>query len=435
MDALDDFGFTGRDSHFAIRGSRPHISLSAHLLSLSPDYRGAGINRYIYGLLTNLPVVNGHSRYTAYLGDGRMRAVSPPSLDLCISRLPTVRPVVRIAWEQFVQPWVLARDRVDLVHALAYALPLACPARSLVTIHDLSFLLFPDAFDAANRLYLTAATRLAARQADAVIVVSENTRRDVIRLLGVPAGRVLVVLNGVDPTFKPIADADAVARFRRERGLPDRFILFVGTLEPRKNLVRLVEAFHRRPIRSNPVRLVLAGGVGWRYAGLLRRVEELGLRDRVLFPGFVPYDQLPWWYNAAELFVFPSRYEGFGLPPLEAMACGTPVIASTASSLPEVVGDAGLLVEPDDVDGLAEAMARLLGDADLRAELRTRGLARAATYSWRRTAAETARVYWTVLGTTPPGAVPERACAADNTGGVTPPVRPEDAPGQPGGQS
>jgi glycosyltransferase involved in cell wall biosynthesis len=127
------------------------------------------------------------------------------------------------------------------------------------------------------------------------------------------------------------------------------------------------------------------------------------LSDRVLFPGFVPYDQLPWWYNAAELFIFPSRYEGFGLPPLEAMACGTPVIASTASSLPEVVGDAGLLVEPDDVDGLAEAMIRLLDNADLLGDLRARGLARAATYSWRRTAAETAQVYWTVLGATPPG--------------------------------
>jgi glycosyltransferase involved in cell wall biosynthesis len=398
MDAHDDPQSEMSAPRLATRGSRFHVGLNAHLVSLSANYRGAGINRYICGLLTNLPVVDAENHYTAYLGDARMRRVAPPALSLRVSRLPTARPAVRIAWEQTAQPLALVRDRIDLVHGLAYALPLVCPTRSVVTIHDLSFMLFPAAFNTINRLYLTAATRHAVRRADAVVTVSEHTRQDVIRLLNARPGRVFAVPNGVDSDFRPIADAERVARFRRDQGLPERFVLFVGTIEPRKNLIRLVEAFHRGKIGSTGVKLVLGGGVGWRYSGLLRRVEELGLGDEVLLPGFISRDQLPWWYNAAEVFVFPSRYEGFGLPPLEAMACGTPVIASTASSLPEVVGDAGLLVGPDDVEGLAEAMLRMLSNDDLRADFRRRSLARAATFSWRRTAAETARVYRAVLG-------------------------------------
>lgn len=384
--------------------TRPHIALNAHLLSLSRDYRGAGIHRYICGLLTHLPQVDGEFRYTAFVGDGRVRQICSRSLSLRVSRLPTVKPVVRIAWEQFLQPWELAMGRVDLVHSMAYALPLVCPARSVVTVHDLSFLLFPSAFNRANRLYLTASTRLAVRRADAIIAVSKNSRRDLVRLVGARADRVAVVPNGVDPAFRPL-DPEALAHFRQERGLPQAYILFVGTLEPRKNLATLIRAYARlrqiaRVSRSGatvPHRLVVVGGVGWRYQGILRLVEELGLRDEVVFAGFVPHEELPWWYGAADLFVFPSLYEGFGLPPLEAMACGTPVISSNAASLPEVVGDAGWLVSPTDVEELAEAMRRVILDPALREEMKARGLARASQYSWHRTAQETAQVYRRVL--------------------------------------
>ncbi len=377
--------------------TRPHIALNAHLLSLSHDYRGAGIHRYICGLLMHLPQVDGGFRYTAFVGDGRVRHICSPHLSLRVSRLPTVKPVVRIAWEQFLQPWELARGHVDLVHSMAYALPLVCPARSVVTVHDLSFLLFPEAFNPANRLYLTTFTRLTVRRADALVAVSENTRRDLVRLLGARPERVAVVPNGVDPAFRPL-DPEAVARFRRERGLPEAYILFVGTLEPRKNLTTLLRAYARlRQMAQVPHRLVVVGGVGWRYQGVLPLIEELGLRDEVVFAGFVPHQELPWWYGAADLFVFPSLYEGFGFPPLEAMACGTPVVSSNAASLPEVVGDAGRLVSPRDVEELAEGMRRVLLDSTLREEMRARGLARAREYSWERTARETAQAYRRVL--------------------------------------
>jgi glycosyltransferase involved in cell wall biosynthesis len=205
-----------------------------------------------------------------------------------------------------------------------------------------------------------------------------------------PATKVEVVYNGVDPSFRPLP-ADEVGAFRRERGLPDRFILFVGTLEPRKNVARLVEAYARLPERRPA--LVLVGGKGWLYDEIFGRVEALNLSREIHCAGYVPADDLPWWYNAAELFVYPSLYEGFGLPPLEAMACGTPVVTSTASSLPEVVGSAGLMVDPTEIEELTTAMERMLKDRDMRQQMRAAGLAQAQRFSWVETARRTVETY------------------------------------------
>ncbi|HIC93621.1 MAG TPA: glycosyltransferase family 1 protein [Anaerolineae bacterium] len=375
-----------------------HIGLNAHLLSLTETYRGAGINCYIRNLLAHLPRVDGDNRYTAFLGDRRFAADPSPSLRF--SRLPTARPPVRILWEQAVQPWALKKEGVDLLHALAFVAPLLSPCPFVVTIYDLGFLLHPKSFKPLKRLYLSLFTRLSARRARRVIAISESTKRDVVRLLEVPPERVDVVYCGVDGAFRPLP-AERVAAFRRRRGLPERFILFVGTLEPRKNVGRLIEAFsllrgratNLQTCKLANLKLVIGGAKGWMYGDIFARVEELGLRDEVLFPGYIPFEELPLWYNAAELFVYPSLHEGFGLPVLEAMACGTPVVASQTSSLPEVVGEAGMLVDPRDIGGLAEAMERALMDEGRRREMRERGLRRAAGFSWERTARETAQVY------------------------------------------
>ncbi|MBN1135196.1 MAG: glycosyltransferase family 4 protein, partial [Anaerolineae bacterium] len=182
-----------------------------------------------------------------------------------------------------------------------------------------------------------------------------------------------------------------VSAFRADRGLPDRFILFVGTLEPRKNIARLIQAYAQLPGARPP--LFFVGGKGWFYDEVFALVERLNLGAEVRFVGYVPIDELPWWYNAAQMLVYPSLYEGFGLPPLEAMACGTPVVVSTASSLPEVVGQAGLLVDPTDTQGLATAMDQCLNDLDLRARMKALGLAQAAVFSWRETARRTVGSY------------------------------------------
>jgi len=186
-------------------------------------------------------------------------------------------------------------------------------------------------------------------------------------------------------------DASQVAAFRAKQGIGDQFILFVGTLEPRKNVVRLIEAYAQLPKGRPP--LMLIGGRGWLYDEIFARVEALDLSQEVHFVGYVPAEELPWWYNAATLFVYPSLYEGFGLPPLEAMACGTPVVTSTASSLPEVVGRAGLAVDPDDTGELAEAMDKVLSDRPLQEELGARGITQARAFSWQATAAGTVASY------------------------------------------
>jgi len=370
-----------------------HIGLNAHLLSLAQTYRGAGINWYIHNLLLNLALADQENQYTVFLGDRRF----PPNLGLTLrtSWLPTTHPLVRIGWEQLVQPFVLWQEKIDLLHSLAFITPLVSPCPSVVTIYDLSFIIFPQGFKYFKRLYLALFTRLSAQKARRIITISESTKRDTVRLLGVSSKKVDVVYCGVDEAFRPLPEGE-VASFRQKRGLPERIMLFVGTIEPRKNVARLVEAYSR--LRDGQVKLVIGGARGWLYEEVFARVEELGLTGDVLFPGYIPPDELPLWYNAAELFVYPSLYEGFGLPPLEAMACGTPVITSNVSSLPEVVGEAGLTVDPMDSEGLAEAMSQVLSDEALRQSMRERGLDRAARFSWAEAARETAEVYRRALG-------------------------------------
>ncbi len=371
-----------------------HVGLNAHLLTLNRSYRGAGINSYIYHLLRHLGQIDSDFHYRVFLSERRF---VDDRLTLHYSRWPTHRPLVRILWEQLAQPVVLRRAGVDLLHAMAFAGPLVTPCPFVVTIYDLSFLRYPGAFRPWNRWYLSRFTALSARRARRVIAISESTKRDVVRLLGVPEDRIDVVYCGADDIFRPLP-GDEVARFRRERALPDRFILFLGTLEPRKNVQTLVRAYSRwRRIEPGIPRLVVAGGKGWYYDQIFAEVERLGLTGEVIFPGYVRQEELPMWYNAAELFVYPSRFEGFGLPVLEAMACGTPVVTTNAASLPEVAGDAALLVPPDDEPALIEAMRRALNDGDLRREMTVKGYAHAATFTWERAARQTVTTYQRAL--------------------------------------
>jgi len=222
-------------------------------------------------------------------------------------------------------------------------------------------------------------------------------KADVERHLRLPPERVRVVPLAAAPSFRPLEDATKMAAVRAKYDLPERFILNVGALEPGKNQATLVRAFRRLRRGGVEQALVIAGPPAWRYERLLRLVDRLGLTDEVRFLGYVPAEDLVALYNLADLFAFPSLYEGFGLPPLEAMACGTPMVCSNAASLPEVVGDAAITVDPYDVEGLAQAMHRVLTDASLREELRAKGLAQAKQFTWERTARETVAVYRQVL--------------------------------------
>lgn len=367
----------------------PRVALNAQLLNLRGNYRSAGINWYIYNLLKNLEAIPDFE-YIVFLSDPNSRDHFR-RLRLIQSRLPTHRPLVRIFWEQFVLTPALYALRADLLHALAFAGPRAIHIPWIVTLYDLSFMKFPQSFNAANRTYLTYAVRDSLRRANYAIAISESTKRDLVSHFGVAPNQVRVIYCGVDPAFTPDTDT---TELRKKYSLPEKFILYLGTIEPRKNIVRLIRAFARAKRDAKlPHQLILVGAYGWKFAEINRAAADSGVADDVRFIGYAPQAELASWYCAADLFVFPSLYEGFGMPPLEAMACGTPVVTSNTSSLPEVVGDAGLMVAPEDERALADAIIQAVTDRNKRDEMRARALRQAKKFSWARAARETAALY------------------------------------------
>ena len=278
---------------------------------------------------------------------------------------------------------------------MAFALPLAWRGPAVVTIFDLSFLRYPERLSPGRRLYLRLVTRISGRRARRVIAISESGRAEIAALLSIPLERIDVARPGVGPDFSPYPPS-VVTDFRARHGLPKRFILYLGTLEPRKNLDTLLRAYARLPQRP-AVKLVLAGAPGWDTAPLYSLVEALGLSDDVILPGYIPGNLLPMWYNAAELFVYPSVYEGFGIPLVEAMACGVPVVASDTTSLPEAVGPAGALVPPADVEAWTATLSHLLDDSTARREMAIRGRQHAEQFTWMETARQTVAAYHRAL--------------------------------------
>jgi glycosyltransferase involved in cell wall biosynthesis len=276
----------------------------------------------------------------------------------------------------------------EVLFVPAHSLPPISPKATVATVHDLGYIHFPDEHPPAARWLRRQANRWSARRATQVIAVSGVTRDDLVRYEGIPPSKISVVHHGRGPAFRP-AEMSAVSAVRQHYGLADPYLLFVGTLQPRKNLERLLPAFDRVATEEPSLTLALVGAIGWQSERLTQALATIRHRDRVKLLGLVDDADLPALMSGALALAFPSLYEGFGLPAVEAMACGTPVLTSNTSSMPEVVGDAGLLVDPLDVAAIADGLARLARDGTLRTELRQRGLARAATFTWERAARET----------------------------------------------
>jgi len=301
--------------------------------------------------------------------------------------------------EQFTVPLDLRRERIDLFHAPHYVLPPLTPCKSVVTIHDCIHLRFPQYLP--NRLayvYARSSLWMATHRAARVLTVSETSKRDILRYFNVPEKKIDVIYNAIDERLGEAPTAAEVDQVRERYQLNDPFILYAGNIKPHKNLERLIEAFYR--MRRGPlehIKLLIIGDEISKYATLRRTVHRLKLHKHVRFFGFVPDKTLASLYRLASVFVFPSLYEGFGLPPLEAMAAGTPVITSNVSSLPEVVGDAAILIDPYDLDAIADAMRRVLTDEALRQDLRARGLARVKEFSWDRSISRVREIYGEVL--------------------------------------
>ncbi len=297
-----------------------------------------------------------------------------------------------------ILPSEVAVGSADVFHATNYVSPRTFATPLVVTVQDLALARFPDLGTRALRR-IVERTRRSVEAAERVIAPSQSTRQDLIQLLGTPPGKIRVIAHGVDPCFRPRRDARDSASARQRFAFGRHYLLHVGTLEPRKNLTTLIGAYARlrREHRLEHL-LVLTGELGWSYKGIFRLVDDLGLRNEVRMTGRLPASDLPGLYAGADLFVCPSLYEGFGLPVLEAMACGTPVVTSNVSSLPEVAGEAALLIDPRSEAELAEAMIRALTDTSLRKQMRSSGLDQARRFSWERCARETLAVYEEAAG-------------------------------------
>ena len=357
----------------------------------------AGLGRYAASLAEALLALG--VPLTAFLNDPRESRLQPPLSELPTysARLPRKRWRLRAALSYFGGPSMdRALGDVQLFHATEHLLPKLTRARSVFTLHDTAYLLFPEYHLPRNRIYLRAMMPRFLERADRIIAVSENTRRDALRLYRLDPGKIEVIPEGVDARFRPDVDDTIISAVRRRYGLPKRFILCISTIEPRKNLTTLLEAYAALRHDHRDVRLVIVGGKGWLFERFFERLRSLGLERDVVLTGYVPDEDVPALLNAAEVFAFPSEFEGFGLPPLEAMACGVPVVCSNAASLPEVVGEAGVLLPPRDVAAWVEALGRLLDDAQLREDLRARGLERASRFTWDAAARMTLDVYRSV---------------------------------------
>jgi glycosyltransferase involved in cell wall biosynthesis len=330
----------------------------------------------------------------AFCAPGAAAALAAPGLRLRPVALARAGRPARIAWTQLLAGRAAGGLPADLLHGVHYELPLRTRLPAVVTVHDLTMLTHPEWHQASKVRYFAWAIRRAVAAARRVLCVSATTAHDLGELLGVPPERVDVTPLGTD--LRP-APAGAVQAVRRRLGIDGPYLLGLGTVEPRKDLPTLVRAFASLA-GELPHRLVLAGLAGWGAGELAAAVAASGVAERVLLAGYVPEADKAALLTGAEVFAYPSRYEGFGLPVLEAMACGTPAVTTTGGSLPEVGGDAAVLVEPGDAGALAAAIAKLAADPAARQDAAARGLRRAATFTWRRCADLTAAAYRRAVG-------------------------------------
>ena len=351
-----------------------------------------GIGTYIRNLLRQLARLDHTSEFVLFCRPEDRTAVG--TLAQNFRAVPVNAGNYSVA-EQITLPWAVRREGVTLFHAPHYVLPPLVTCRSVVTIHDCIHLMFPQYLP--NRLayaYARASIALASKQATRVLTVSESSKRDILRFMDVPADKIVVIHNAYDERFSVEPREEDVIRVSERYQLRDEFVLYAGNVKPHKNLARLIEAFHLVRNRGlDHLKLVLIGDEISKYAALRRAVHQHQLHKYVRFLGYVPEETLAVMYRLAGVFVFPSLYEGFGLPPLEAMASGTPVVTSNVSSLPEVAGDAALLVDPYDPAAIADGIYTVLTDSSVRQNLREKGVARARQFSWEASVRKVREIY------------------------------------------
>ena len=365
--------------------------------------QGAGIGRYTRCLSRALAELDTESQYTLFVagGWGEGDGLGPWPDNFRVRAVPFTDRILNILWQRMHVPLPIQAftGQIDLFHSPDFVLPPLGSAPALLPVHDLSFLTVPEHFVPGFREYLERAVSRGVRKATHILADSQSTRRDLIELMGVSPEKITVIYPGVEARFTQVHDVESLEAVTRRYELPALFILGLGTLQPRKNFDGLINAFGQLLADTlgrnefSDLHLVICGGPGWMHQGTLDAVRRRGLEGRVHFPGFVRDEDLPALYSLAAAFAFPSWYEGFGLPVLEAQACGTPVVVADNSSLPEVVGDGGLLVNAADQDGLSHALVMALTDEKLRAKMRAAGRVQATRFSWDTAAKQLLQIY------------------------------------------
>ncbi len=376
-----------------------HIGINAQLLSFSQSYRNGGVSRYIRYLLTELAKHPGDSQYTIFVNGQDIverLSASHPAITYISAPWSESQPAARVAWEQFTLPAEIRKRGIDVLHSPVNVLPEWVPqsCATVVTLHDLAFLRFPTVLTRTKRLYHRTFTIRSMQRATELITVSDSTQRDAHELVGIPYERMHTVYTCIDERFSNGVTEEEIRTFRKRHGLTSGFLLYLGTLEPRKNILSIIDAYAQ--LRKNYAiqeKLVLAGGKGWLYDTIFEKVQQLGLLEDVIFPGFVADTDQALWYHAASAFVYPSLYEGFGIPVAEALACGVPVVTSNVSSLPEAGMDIALNVNPSDIDTLTEAIYKALTDTEYRDSCRRSASTVAQKFSAQRMAEQTLVVY------------------------------------------
>lgn len=376
-----------------------HIGINAQLLSFSQNYRNGGISRYIRYLLTGLALHPGQHIYTVFVNGPEIASrlnVQHPQLHFVSAPWSENNPAARVAWEQLTLPTLIRQRGIQVLHSPANVLPEFLPRGcvGVVTLHDLAFLRMPEVLTRPKRMYHRTFTVRSLRRASMIVAVSESTKQDLVELLHVPPRHISAVYPCLDERFTQSVPDEEIQAFRARQGLEQGFLLYLGTLEPRKNIPTLLDAYARlRQMTGRQIKLVLAGSKGWLYEAIFARVQQLGLTDDVVFPGFVSDIEQPLWYRAASAFVYPSLYEGFGMPVAEALACGIPVVTSRVSSLPEAGAGLALTVDPHDVEALATALAQALSDTALQEQCRAQAETIQARFSAATMVKQTITVY------------------------------------------
>jgi glycosyltransferase involved in cell wall biosynthesis len=347
-----------------------------------------GVEHYASELIKHLAIIDKKNEYVLYFRtppSDRFKSL-PANFKTKLIPFPKFWTQTRLAWELIAHP-------VNVFLLPIQALPFFHPRNSVITVHDIAYEFFPEAFSKFMLFYLKLTTRFGVKFAKKILAVSQSTKNDIVKVYGISPEKITVTHLGVDPRFKPMTYDEVQPVLDKYNLAYKKYILFCGTLQPRKNIGKLVDAFIKlkKDYRIEE-KLVIAGGRGWLWEPIVAKIAEAGMKDAIRSLGFIDTKDLPALYNGAEVLTLPALYEGFGLPPLEAMACGIPVVVSNVSSMPEVVGDAGILVDPNSIESIAEGILNVLMDKNLQNELSKKGIERARQFTWDETARKTLEV-------------------------------------------